>query len=357
MNAPTPSPTPGAGLSLHRVRQPIAAQCRVRATAPGLVRVLMASALYAGFFGASLITAHLGWKLLWATLAGGFIGSMFILGHDASHNALTPHRGLNRWLARWLFLPAWHPNESWQLEHNLMHHTWTNVASMDPCYAPLDPLEYRALPGWKRAWLRLRQRFAFMGLWYLQYWWQWLIRVPAGRAIGHWRREVHRAECVALLAFAGLQLGLAWWLAPAGQSPWVNVGLCIVWPFYVWNWSMAFVTIQHHTHPRIHWVRDVDQWSAAESQLAGTLRVVYPRWVEEHLLHNITLHTAHHVDMRVPLYHLPRAQADLEQAFAQQVVVEPASLRGFVDRLSSCCLYDYQARRWVRWREVEGSAQ
>ena len=45
-------------------------------------------------------------KLLCAVAAGFMIGRLFIIGHDACHQSLTPHRGLNKWVGRIAFLPS-----------------------------------------------------------------------------------------------------------------------------------------------------------------------------------------------------------------------------------------------------------
>jgi omega-6 fatty acid desaturase (delta-12 desaturase) len=40
---------------------------------------------------------------------GFIIGRLFILGHDARHQAFTPNRKLNTWLGRMLFMPSLTP--------------------------------------------------------------------------------------------------------------------------------------------------------------------------------------------------------------------------------------------------------
>jgi len=74
-------------------------------------------------------------------------------------------------------------------------------------------------------------------------------------------------------------------------------------------------------------------------------------WVEL-LLHNITVHGAHHVDPRIPFRRLPHAQRRLESAFADQVIVERWSLRSFIAVTRVCQLYDYDARQWHTFRSA-----
>ena len=64
-------------------------------------------------------------------------------------------------------------------------------------------------------------------------------------------------------------------------------------------------------------------------------------------LHHIMEHTAHHVDMSVPLYRLKRAQALLEQELPGCIVIQPFSWRWYADTARHCKLYDFENRRWT----------
>ena len=77
---------------------------------------------YALFF--ALITGTVVFDAVWAkllcALAAGFvIGRLFIIGHDACHQSLTPHRELNKVLGRIAFLPSITPYSLWDTGHNL----------------------------------------------------------------------------------------------------------------------------------------------------------------------------------------------------------------------------------------------
>jgi omega-6 fatty acid desaturase (delta-12 desaturase) len=109
---------------------------------------------------------------------------------------------------------------------------------------------------------------------------------------------------------------------------------------------IGFATFQHHTHPKVLWYADADEWGFYQSQVQGTVHVVFPRWIEV-LLHNIMEHTAHHVDTKVPLYNLTGAQRQLEDTFGDEVITEPFSLAGLRRTFASCCLYDFESHRWL----------
>jgi acyl-lipid omega-6 desaturase (Delta-12 desaturase) len=124
-------------------------------------------------------------------------------------------------------------------------------------------------------------------------------------------------------------------------------------PLAVFFWLMGFIIFLHHTHPSVRWFADRSEWSFAESQLAGTVHVLYPRWVNV-LFHHIFDHTAHHIDVRIPFYRLQDAQAAAESAFGADIVVERFSITNFRRTLRECALYDYDQHRWFSFENVPG---
>jgi hypothetical protein len=107
-----------------------------------------------------------------------------------------------------------------------------------------------------------------------------------------------------------------------------RISFVVIAPFLAFSLLMGFATFQHHTHPRVIWYATEEEWSFFGSQVEGTVHVVFPRWIEL-LLHNIMEHTAHHVDTRIPLYHLNNAQQAVEAAFGtEHVITEQFSFAG-----------------------------
>ena len=139
-----------------------------------------------------------------------------------------------------------------------------------------------------------------------------------------------RIEVAAILGFFALQTYAVWQFgAWNGQgAAWFTVEwlACIALPFYVWNTTMAFMTIQHHTHPNVRWYDNEAEWSAFAGQIEGTVHVTWPIWFDL-AFHNIFQHTAHHADKHVPLYKLRDSQRALSGAFPQAVTVQKGSLR------------------------------
>ncbi len=99
----------------------------------------------------------------------------------------------------------------------------------------------------------------------------------------------------------------------------------------------------HHTHVDIPWFDDEDEWRRAEPQTRCTAHVVFP-WVVRILLHQIFDHTAHHLDVTIPLYRLHEAQAQIEPSC--ESILERWSPAVFARHLRACKLYDFRLHQW-----------
>jgi omega-6 fatty acid desaturase (delta-12 desaturase) len=321
---------------------PITARSTVRALALTVVDVLLLGACIA----AVLLAHQAGLQVLAGFGAGVVISRLFILGHDACHQSFTPHRGLNRWLGRLMFLPSLTPYSLWEVGHNVVHHGYTNLRGFDFVWQPRSLAEFRALPPWRRGLERVYRSGWAPWLYYLvEIWWARMF-FPS-RATMPTRRAVFTWDCLLVSAFAVAWVGgLAFAAARTGQSTaWLlTVGFAL--PFLVWNGMIGFVVYVHHTHPGVAWYEDKKSWSASQPFVSTTVHLTF-RSAMGALLHHIMEHTAHHVDMSVPLYRLRRAQALLESRLAGAIVVQPFSWRWYADTARRCKLYDFEARRWT----------
>ena len=92
---------------------------------PGFTRALPLLIIDGGLYVAAQVAvvalAGLGWKLLASIFVGVGIARLFVLGHDACHQALTPSRRANAWLGRIVFLPSLTCFRLWGAGHNLAH--------------------------------------------------------------------------------------------------------------------------------------------------------------------------------------------------------------------------------------------
>lgn len=208
-----------------------------------------------------LLTALAGAVLLqawWANvpcgLAAGFvIGRLFIIGHDACHQSLTPNRRLNHWLGRVAFLPSLTPYSLWEVGHNVVHHGYTNLKGFDFVWAPCTAQEYAALSPMGRRLDRIYRSGWGPGLYYMvEIWWKRMF-FPTRRQMPT-RRPVFLWDNLLVSGFALLwvaALALAAHFTARELLPVLLTGFVV--PFLSWCAMIGFVVYVHHTHTAVHW--------------------------------------------------------------------------------------------------------
>jgi len=271
------------------------------------------------------------------------IARLFVLGHDACHQALFSHREANRWIGRLVFLPSLTPYSTWEAGHNLGHHAYTNLRGKDYVWAPLAKDEFDALPTWRRALERFyRSGFGFGAYYLVELWWHKLFFVSRKHIASP--RPAFLGDSLLALGFAiAWIVGLAAAAHVTHQSPATLVLLGFVLPFVLWGSLMGIVIYLHHTHPQLVWYRDIDEWEAARDAACNTVHVQIPFKLGR-LLNNIMEHPAHHVDARIPLYRLEAANRSLR--VSGQITLAPR-LESIRECVAHCKLYDFDARQWI----------
>jgi omega-6 fatty acid desaturase (delta-12 desaturase) len=285
-------------------------------------------------------------QLVLGAVAGLVIARLFILGHDACHQSLTRHRSLNRWVGRLVFLPSLTPYSLWEVGHNVVHHGYTNLKGFDFVWEPLTVAEYRALSPARQRLERVYRSGWAPWLYYLvEVWWRRLFFPNRGQMPT--RRSVFLADSLLALGAAVVWVGgLVLAAGATGQPAWWLVTVGFVLPFLVWNGMIGFVVYVHHTHESVAWYDDKARWAQAQPFVSTTVHLTF-RSVFGTLLHHIMEHTAHHVDMGVPLYRLKPAQQLLEARLPGQIVVQPFSWRWYARTARACKLYDVERRCWL----------
>jgi acyl-lipid omega-6 desaturase (Delta-12 desaturase) len=275
---------------------------------------------------------------------GMAIGMLFIIGHDACHNAYTASTRLNQWIGRLAFLPSLHAFSLWDLAHNRTHHRFNNIRGVDYVWEPMTSAEYRRGAWPRRALYRFCRTPVGVALYYLLHIWAPRLLVPLPGFIDR-MRPAYALDSALVLAFLPLQL----WAVIAiggmfGKAPWESILLGVALPFLVWNGFMSFVIFLHHTHPAVKWYPSVAAWRSDQGALHGTVRVRFP-WPFGPLVLSIMEHNAHHQAPGVPLYNLPRMQRTLEEQGT--LVTWQFSWRAYFRVCRRCKLYDYDADRWA----------
>ena len=346
--------------SVPEVRSQIPAEISARSLLLGMAVFVGALLLYAGALCCVLLAPWWPLQIVCSVLAGLFIATVFVVGHDACHGSLTPYEGLNQLLGRIAFLPSWTPYTAWEFAHNRVHHAFTNLRGKDYAWAPLSKPEYDRLSALGR-WLQRHYRSLWgLGSYYLIEYWLAHLLFPTKAERQDMKRPLGFAlDLVSVLVFIALELwALSLWChtlvpSPSFWGPFTSLPavllVAIVLPFAVWNWGMAFAIFQHHTHPRAVWYAAREEWDFFAGQVESTVHAQMPRWLEW-VSACIMQHTAHHVNRRIPLYRLARSQGYLERAYAEQIIIEPWSFAALGRTLARCQLYDYDNHRWLNFK-------
>jgi len=284
-------------------------------------------------------------------LNGAFVGVVFLVGHDACHGILFPHRWMNRIGGRMCLMPALHPLAAWVHNHNGLHHGFTNIREKDPGFPPLSVEQYRAMSRVRRWIYRVGRTWYGLGvLYFVDMWIKWEILPRGNRSPRNWRAyQIDRAFVLLfMVCWIGLLVGTALINDEGvlGAVGMVVVGFVL--PQFIWNWFIGFIILQQHTHPRVPWYSELDKPmpSYFQSQLRATPHLHFPK-PYRFALRNVMEHTAHHADPGVPLYHLAEAQQTLDKAYRREIVRVLWTPGNFLRMLRTCRLYDYSTHRWL----------
>jgi omega-6 fatty acid desaturase (delta-12 desaturase) len=318
----------------------------------GLVRpmgiLLFDIAVFAG--GLALVLLAGVWlKLLGSALMTVGIVRLFLIGHDACHGSFFGNARLNRVLGRVAFLPSLTAYSLWDVGHNVAHHGFNNLKGRDQVWAPFSKEEFDQLPRYRRVLERIYRSGAGWGLYYfLELWWKKLY-FATRKQIGSSRASYKYDSLLVTLALAG-------WVALVGvvayqteQSLWLLGLLGFVVPFALWNFIMGFVVFVHHTHPKIAWFAKRHEWQRCRAYVTATVQVRLPLGIDR-VMHNIMEHNAHHVNPRIPMYALRRAQSALRERFQAEIHAYRLGWKTYMDCVRRCKLYDYANHAWLDFR-------
>jgi omega-6 fatty acid desaturase (delta-12 desaturase) len=327
-------------LTVRQLRDHLA-PFRKRTMRSALGHIAILWSLYAAGFAGALVVPSVIAQIAIGLLTGIFAGSLFMVGHDACHGSYTSRQWLNKILGRFVFLPSYHTYSLWELSHNRIHHIKTNLRGKDFVWLPLAKDEYEARSWLGRLVYRIQRTPLGMTFYYpLDIWLPRLI-FPRKRYLDR-PRLAYTLDRLLVAAFFALQIVVVVLL---GASL-VGVVCCLVIPWLVFNWMIGFVIYFNHTHPDVPWFANADEWSFYDGTISGTVRLKFPDWSMA-IASNIMDHVAHHLDPRIPLVNLRRAQDRLDELCAGQIVVEQWTIRGTFDIMRRCKLYDYSIHRWT----------
>ena len=316
----------------------------------GLAYVGRDGAMYLGLLTAlvfvSNIFAVIGFEIVMALVVSG----LFIIGHDAAHGALFSSKRMNSLVGRIVMLPSFHVYEGWILGHNRVHHAFTVRQGYDFVWHPTTPEEW-AERGWvSRLVHRLEWSWVGAGAYYLHQ--VWAKKMMVGRPPARWVRSIYRDRSIVWAFLAGMLafftlIGMVRGLSVPGIL-WLDLRTVVL-PFVCFTYVMGSFVHVHHVSPEIRWWPKAE-WTKFKAQMEGTTVLRAPKGLN-FFIHWIMVHVPHHVDMRVPMYHLEEAAEAIEEAFPGTVIDDKLRFRDFVRNTRACKLYDFGEGRWLTYRQ------
>jgi omega-6 fatty acid desaturase (delta-12 desaturase) len=325
----------------------IPAPCRERSTARGVLVLARDLGSYA--VAIALLTSDhplsliVGWPL-----AGITIASLFVLGHDAAHGALFDSPRLCRIVGRLAMLPSLHAYAPWAYGHNRVHHAFATCGGLDAVWHPMTPTEWESASPLRRLLHRLEWSCVGAGPYYARaIWWRQLVRAAAPRGQQAAFRRDRQLVLAYFLLFSAILVGLG--IMRYGSV----LGVGWIWvkvfagPWLLWNVLIGWTVYLHHIHPSIRWAQR-GRWTKVRGQIEGTTELAMPRWVD-FVSHNIFHHVAHHVDPRIPFYHLPAASRALRRRFGATIPARSYDLRDYGRITRRCKLFDFDREVWLRY--------
>ncbi len=287
---------------------------------------------------------------LWV-LASMSVAGLFIIGHDAAHEALFKSRRLNSVVGHLAMLPSWHVYEAWVLGHNRIHHGHTVREGMDFVWHPVTPDQYAAMSRFQRVRHRVEWSWWGSGLYYLRE--IWLNKMITFNPPAKWARAIRR-DLLFMVAGVGVGMALFGWLGwvvygSAAGVAWMIVKVVVV-PFLGFNFVIGSVVHVHHVQPDIRWYPR-REWTKFRGQMEGTTILRAPRVLDLYF-HSIFVHIPHHVDMRIPFYGLESAAAAIKAEYPETIHDEKLRFRDFMANSRQCKLYDFEQGHWYTYDEA-----
>jgi omega-6 fatty acid desaturase (delta-12 desaturase) len=335
----TPEPA-GVPTGLKPVLDVIPEHCYERSTIRGL-GIFARDAMIFGLAVWGLLSTNNPLLLipLWI-ISGITAAGLFVVGHDAAHDALFDSKPLNAIVARLSMLPSLHAVEVWVFGHNRVHHGHTLRQGMDFVWHPLTVEQYQELGRFGQLRHKLEWGPFGAGAYYLrEVWWNKMVRFPVPK---RWARQMRRDKAIIALYAIGSLVALIALYGMDGIWQWTKV---VVIPFLLFCQAIGWVVHVHHIQPDIRWWPR-REWNRFRGQVEGTT-ILWgpPGW--DLFFHWIMVHIPHHVDMQIPCYRLPEAARAIADEFPDEVDERPIRVGDYVRATRICKLHDFETGTWL----------
>jgi omega-6 fatty acid desaturase (delta-12 desaturase) len=274
-----------------------------------------------------------------AVLAGGFMMRTFIIFHDCGHGSFFKSRRANELVGIITGLLAFTPYHHWTHDHAVHHATAGDLDRRGVGdVQTLTAREYLALPAWKRAGYSIFRHPLVMFTVGSFLVFTVFHRFPRPKSGPRERWSVYWTNLALAAIIAGMVLWIGWKAYLMIQVPILLMGTSVgVWLFYV-----------QHNFEGTYWVRH-DRWDFFKTGLYGSSFYQLPA-VLNWFSGNIGYHHIHHLNSRIPNYHLPVCYRQ-DPIFQIRPLTIGSSLRSLRLRF-----WDEEAGRMIGFKELKGLA-
>ena len=296
-------------------------------------------------------SSHFIIKLLGSLISGIATATMFVWAHDAAHGALFKSDRVAEVLGTLFMLPSLNMYRMWSYGHNKVHHGFNSFSPIDWIWRPLTPQQYQELSMFQRLLYRMERNFFTCAFHYLRrVWWDGMLKFNPGK--DKQQRQYYRNGKLFSLAYALTASLLAYWFAGGI----LGIVLVVILPFIVFNYFIAMIVYLHHTHPDIPFFDLKNEWSHAIGALYCST-IIHCSKVTKMLLHNIMTHIPHHLDIRIPFYHLPLAAQALKKEYGEYFHEYRFKWSTVCNIFKQCKLYDFKNKVWLTFEEARQQAK
>lgn len=309
------------------------------------VAVSIAFAAYVWQFESAML-----WLVSWL-ISGTTLTSVFVLAHDCAHYAFFRRKWMNVWLGHIAMVPVLYPFYAWKYAHDA-HHTYTNQLN-----------DTHDLYG-ENTWLleTVDQYNGSPDAAPMPRWLYWISRVMiiVGPVLYLFRfllqarrfRPTHRRKVIRSYLFMALFVpALAAVVYFSSGSQWLALLHFWLLPSLVMQaWLVVYTYVQHVAVELGYY--QPSEWTPFRARAMSTLNVYMPRIIG--FLHlNLHLHLAHHLEARIPCYHLPEANvAVLRSPYGAYVTEMRFSFAYLYRQWRACKLWDVTNQRYASFADA-----
>ena len=290
-------------------------------------------AWYGAFFSLSI---HYMLSLFFTCLAGALLVRVFIIFHDCCHRSFFKNRRANELVGYITGVLTFTPYEQWRSTHVTHHATSGNLDKRGTGDIwTLTVKEYCELSWWRRGYYRMYRNPFVMFLLGPILIFLFDYRMNRKKVTNKERWNTYYTNAGIVLLMAGLTVIFGWQAVLLVQIPMFMIS------------SIAGISLFYvqHQFEESYYESD-NQWDYKHAALQGSSFFKLPK-----ILHwftgNIGFHHIHHLNPRIPNYHLPllfKKYAELRDVPTITLVSSIATLR--------LRLWDEQAKKMVGWREM-----